>query len=101
MSAQSGKVVFVSGANQGLGFEIVHVTALKEPSSTYILACRNVQSGEDAVKKLRELGVKSKLEVLELDVTNDDHIIAAVSHVETKHGKLDGKLVRYNAQTSL
>ena len=85
------KVVLVSGANQGLGFEVVHVTALREPASTYILACRNTKAGEEAVHKLRELGVKSELEVIELDVTNDSQIEAAVKHVESKYGKLDSR----------
>jgi len=85
----SPKVVLVTGANQGLGFEIVHVTALRDPSAIYILCSRNVKKGEEALQKLRELGVKAKIEVLELDVVNDDHIIAAVKLVEEKYGKLD------------
>ena len=90
MSTQKNKVVFVSGANQGLGFEVIHVTALREPSSVYVLGSRNVESGRDAVKKLKELGVKSEIDVVQLDVTNDDQVIDAVKHVETKYGKLDG-----------
>ena len=93
MSAQTNKIVFVSGANQGLGFEVIHVTALREPSSIYVLGSRNLESGREAVNKLRELGVKAEIDVVELDVTNDDQVIAAVKHIETKYGKLDGKSV--------
>ena len=69
------------------------MTALREPSSTYVLGSRNVDSGKEAVKKLRELGVQSEIDVVQLDVTNDDQIIDAVKHIETKYGKLDGKSV--------
>lgn len=90
-SPQSPNVVLCTGANQGLGFEIVHVTALHNPSAVYLLSCRNVSFGHEAVQQLRQLGVKAEIEVLPLDVTDDEHIIAAVKHVETKYGKLDGK----------
>ncbi|KAF8856402.1 NAD(P)-binding protein [Acephala macrosclerotiorum] len=36
------KVVLVTGANQGLGFEVIHVLALREPYSVYILCSRDV-----------------------------------------------------------
>ena len=90
MSAQPNKVVFVSGANQGLGFEIIHVTALREPSSVYVLACRNAEAGKEAVKKLKELGVESEVDTVHLDVTDDDQVMNAAKFIETKYGKLDG-----------
>ena len=86
------KVVLCTGANRGLGFQILHVGGLRKPSDHYVLACREVSSGNQALGELRKLGVKSEIEVLQLDVTNDSHIIKAVEHVKTKHGRLDGKL---------
>ena len=91
MAGQTGKIVLVTGANQGLGLATIQVAAQREPSSTYILACRKTEAGEDAVKQLRDSGVKSELDVIQLDVTNDDHIIEAAKYVETKYGRLDGK----------
>jgi NAD(P)-dependent dehydrogenase (short-subunit alcohol dehydrogenase family) len=87
----SSKVVLVTGANQGLGFETIHVTALRDPSATYLLGSRNLESGYDSVKRLKDLGVKAEIEVLQLDVTNDEQIEAAVDTVQKKYGKLDGK----------
>lgn len=50
-----------------------------------------VQStGYEAVQKLRDSGVTADIEVLQLDVTNDEHIEEAVNFVETKYGRLDG-----------
>lgn len=90
--ASSPKVILCTGANQGLGFEIVNVAAVRDPTAVYLLTCRNKASGDEALQKLRELGVTAEIEVLQLDITNDEHILAAVKHVETKYGKLDGKL---------
>ena len=107
MSLSSSKIVLCTGANQGLGYGILEVAGLREPSSIYILACRSVVcsfqdfwmrcaelfqvSGHEAVKKLRDTGVKAAIDVIQLDVTNDNQIEAAVSFVEKKYGKLDGE----------
>jgi hypothetical protein len=37
------------------------------------------------------MGIVAVIEVLQLDVTDDDHILAAMDFVETKYSKLDGK----------
>ncbi|MCJ1351596.1 MAG: hypothetical protein MMC33_001580 [Icmadophila ericetorum] len=83
------QIILTTGANQGLGFSIVEVITDREPSAIQILTCRNVNAGNKALEKLRQRGIQSRIEVLELDVTNDDHIIKAVKHVETKYGRLD------------
>jgi NAD(P)-dependent dehydrogenase (short-subunit alcohol dehydrogenase family) len=85
------QIILCTGANRGLGFEIVHVTALRAPSSVYILACRELSSGHEAVQELRKLGVTAKIEVVQLDVTKDEEIEAAVEFVRRKYGRLDGK----------
>lgn len=90
-NVQAPKVILVTGANQGLGFSIIEVTGQREPSATYILCSRNLALGEEAAKKLKELGVKAEIEALQLDVTKDDEIEAAVQHVRSKYGKLDGE----------
>ncbi|KAK3945059.1 hypothetical protein QBC46DRAFT_372636 [Diplogelasinospora grovesii] len=89
MTSTSPKIIFVTGANQGLGLAIIQVAALRDPDPTYVLASRKRLAGEEAVKKLHELGVTAKIEVVELDVTNDEQIAAAVDFVKTKFGKLD------------
>jgi NAD(P)-dependent dehydrogenase (short-subunit alcohol dehydrogenase family) len=91
-NVQAPEVILCTGANQGLGFSIIEVTGRRYPSATYILCSRNLASGEEAVNKLKELGVKAEIKVLQLDVTNDEQIEAAVQHVKSKYGKLDGGL---------
>ncbi|KAK4690229.1 hypothetical protein P7C71_g6509, partial [Lecanoromycetidae sp. Uapishka_2] len=83
------KVILCTGANQGLGFEIIYVSALRDPSATYILACRNVTAGHEAVQKLRDMKITAALEVVQLDVTSDDQIEAAAEWAKKKYGRLD------------
>lgn len=84
-------VVLCTGANQGLGFSTLKVSGLRYPSYTYIIGSRDTEKGKEANKKLKAAGVKARLDVLQLDVTNDDQIAAAASYVEKAYGKLDSK----------
>jgi NAD(P)-dependent dehydrogenase (short-subunit alcohol dehydrogenase family) len=84
------QVVLVTGANRGIGFSIVQATALRNPTSSFILACRSVSSGEAAMVELKKMGLAAHLDVVELDVTNDATIVSAKEYVEKKYGCLDG-----------
>ena len=84
------QIVLITGANRGIGFSTVQATALRNPTATYILACRAVSSGEAAIAELQKLGVTATLDVVELDVTNDATIISAKENIEKKYSRLDG-----------
>lgn len=88
------KIILVTGSNQGLGLGIIEVAASRYPENTYILCSRNIDNGASALAKLREIGVKANIDVIQLDVTNDDHIAAAAAYVELTYGRLDGKSPR-------
>jgi NAD(P)-dependent dehydrogenase (short-subunit alcohol dehydrogenase family) len=90
-TSQSEQVILITGANRSLGFAILQAIASHLPSATYILACRSPESGYKAIQELRTLGITSAIEVLELDVTSDESIFAAVGKVKQTFGKLDGK----------
>ncbi|PWY76984.1 short chain dehydrogenase/reductase family protein [Aspergillus heteromorphus CBS 117.55] len=85
----SDKVILCTGANQGLGFAIIQVAALRHPNHTYILCSRGLNAGQQAVQKLRDLGLTAKIDLVQLDVTNDQQIIELVDHVTTTYGRLD------------
>ncbi|KAB8228278.1 SDR family oxidoreductase [Aspergillus alliaceus] len=89
IDTNNSKIVLVTGANQGLGLAVIEVAGLRYPSNTYVLCARDIERGISAINKLRELGVKANVDLVELDVTNDDQIAATVKHVETKYGRLD------------
>lgn len=84
------KVVLVTGANRSLGYAILQVAGHRDPLSTYILASRDLDNGQQAKKKLEEEGVKATIDVIQLDVTNDEQVLEAVKYVAGKYGKLDG-----------
>ncbi|KAK3369596.1 hypothetical protein B0T24DRAFT_722448 [Lasiosphaeria ovina] len=89
MASSDSKVVFITGANQGLGLAIIEVAGLRYPENVYILGSRDVGKGEEAVQQLREKGVKARVDVVQLEVTNDEHITAAVDYVAKTYGRLD------------
>ena len=87
------QVILCTGANRSLGFAILQATALRLPSATYLLGSRSPQAGVEAIEELKRLGVKSAIEVLELDVSEDASIFAAVETVKAKYGKLDSRSI--------
>ncbi|GAQ11743.1 uncharacterized oxidoreductase YxjF [Aspergillus lentulus] len=85
----TGRVILVTGANRGLGYAILQVAGARNAASTFIMTSRKLEAGQEAAAKLVKEGVKAKIEVIPLDVTNDDQILETVKFVEEKHGKLD------------
>ncbi|KAL4912959.1 short chain dehydrogenase/reductase family protein [Aspergillus aurantiobrunneus] len=85
----SEKVILCTGANQGLGFAILQVAGLHHPQNTYILCSRDLSAGQQAVQKLKDLGVTATVDLVQLDVTNDQQITAVVEHVVNAYGRLD------------
>lgn len=85
-------IILVTGANRGIGFGIVQAIAGRVPNSTILVGCRTHESGEEAVRKWRDIGVQEALVVLPFDIEDDASIIAAATIAEEKYGKLDGEL---------
>ncbi|ETN44996.1 uncharacterized protein HMPREF1541_09872 [Cyphellophora europaea CBS 101466] len=82
-------VVLVTGANQGIGFEIVKKLATEQPNFHIFLASRSHANGQKAVATLPKLAEHTSVEALELDVNHDTSITKAVQHLEAHHGRLD------------
>ncbi|KAI3606338.1 short chain dehydrogenase, partial [Moniliophthora roreri] len=75
-----------TGSNTGIGYELVRLLASK--GHTVYLSSRNEQSGQNAVKKLKEehsLNVK----YVRLDVTDEQSVTSAKDIIEEAEGKLD------------
>ena len=61
---------------------------------SHMAALKITQTSEhEAVEKLRDTGVVAEIEVLQLDITDADHILAAVKFVEAKYGKHDDEWI--------
>ncbi|OLV18874.1 SDR family NAD(P)-dependent oxidoreductase [Deinococcus marmoris] len=80
-----GKVALVTGANKGLGKQLVR--RLLDHGWTVYLGSRDLARGKAAVDELQGPGRDVRL--LVLDVTDGESVTQAVSHIEQGSGLLD------------
>lgn len=70
------KIVLVTGANKGIGFETAK--QLAELGHYVYLGCRDITSGTLAVKSLHNLGL-TNTELILIDITNLETIVLVLS----------------------
>jgi len=80
------KVIIVTGGSKGIGYGIV--TALAEEGAIPFIIGRNQATVLEAVKNLKEKGVKVSYAFAEL--TNPDQCTAAIEKAVTEFGRIDG-----------
>jgi NAD(P)-dependent dehydrogenase (short-subunit alcohol dehydrogenase family) len=76
------KVAVVSGANRGIGREVVR--QLAERGYTVVLGARDLAKGEEAA---REIG--KNVVAMELDVSSDSSVAQFIKQVKAKFGHVD------------
>lgn len=79
---EDGRVALVSGANRGIGREIVR--QLAEKGITTILGSRDEEKGSTAAE-----GMNGNVAVKRLDVIDEDSVYRLASFVEDEFGRLD------------
>ncbi|AKM08621.1 SDR family NAD(P)-dependent oxidoreductase [Pelagerythrobacter marensis] len=79
---ENTRIALVTGANQGIGLQIA--TDLAASGLTVLLASRNPERGEAAAQSL-----SGEVHPIQLDVTDEASINAAVAQVEKQFGRLD------------
>jgi NAD(P)-dependent dehydrogenase (short-subunit alcohol dehydrogenase family) len=84
---QTGRVVIITGANSGIGYETAR--ALAKKGATVIMACRNQQKGEAAAKQIRNANPKGTVEVMQLDLGDLDSVRAFADEFKEQHDRLD------------
>lgn len=80
-----GRIVLVSGANRGIGFEIAR--QLGQFGLTVLLGARDTVRGEEAAGKLRDEGLS--VHPVQLDVSSDESVRRLRELVEREYGRLD------------
>ncbi len=79
------EIVLVTGANKGIGFEIVR--ALAKSGMHVILGARNPERGRKAQSDLKSEGLE--VDLLELDLADSSSIEKAVQSLEQNYERLD------------
>ena len=75
------KLVIITGANSGLGFEMVKVALIK--GARVVMACRNKQRAEDARQKIIEETGKDNIEIFlydQSDIKSVHNFAAAIKN---------------------
>lgn len=85
------KVILVTGGNRGIGFGIVQSLAQRSKENTIIIASRKRNDALQAAIEAKGLGYGNSFFPLELNVTLDESIRAAVDEVKSEFGRLDGR----------
>ena len=83
----SGKVVIVTGANSGTGYEAAKEFARKGAQT--ILACRSMQKGQDAADKILQEIPDAAVEHIHLDLASLASVRAFAKAFKAKFDRLD------------
>ncbi|PKN57094.1 MAG: short-chain dehydrogenase [Deltaproteobacteria bacterium HGW-Deltaproteobacteria-14] len=85
---QRGRVVVVTGANSGIGFETARVLA--ERGATVVMACRNPDKGEAAAAQIRALApAEGEVALLPLDLADLASVAGFARAVRERFDRLD------------
>ncbi len=84
---QSGKVIIITGANVGLGYE--SAKALAEKGAEVILAVRTVSKGQDAEAKIRQSIPNAQLHTMTLDLSDLASVKAFAETFKSRFNRLD------------
>lgn len=87
MPSQEGKVAVVTGANIGLGYETA--LGLAKKGSKVILACRDSEKGEKAMRKILKSVPEASVEIILIDLKNLDSVHGFAEEFLVKHDRLD------------
>ncbi|TAQ89244.1 hypothetical protein B7494_g2445 [Chlorociboria aeruginascens] len=83
------KIVLITGANSGVGYGTSQVIASASPQYHVIMTGRSLEKVKTALSEIEAEGVKGSLSALQLDVTDEASIDAAVLKVTEQFGRID------------
>ncbi|HEV7482953.1 MAG TPA: oxidoreductase [Solirubrobacterales bacterium] len=84
---QAGRTAVVTGANSGLG--LAAARALAGAGAEVVLACRNLEKGEEALASIRAEVPGASIDLRELDLSSLASVRAFAERFRADHGSLD------------
>lgn len=84
---QSGKVIIVTGANSGIGYEATRELARK--GATVVMACRNMAKAEPALSELKKEQPNAIIDLIHLDLASLKSVHAFADAFIAKYDRLD------------
>ncbi|MCD8147231.1 MAG: SDR family NAD(P)-dependent oxidoreductase [Clostridiales bacterium] len=83
----SGKVMIVTGANSGLGFETTK--ELSRKGAKVVMACRNPQRADAAMQKIQDAVPDADLDIMLLDLASQKSVADFADQFMQKYNRLD------------
>ena len=84
---QTNRIVIVTGANSGIGYETAK--ALAEKGATVIMACRNLDKANSAQQTIQEQVSHAQLDIIQLDLADQASVHQFVVEFKAKYSRLD------------
>lgn len=87
----SNPIVFITGANTGLGFEIVNALFRSFKTYTILLGGRNIENAETAACQIREEYPDSRSIAvpIQIDIEDDESIEKACDYIRSHYARVD------------
>lgn len=90
MTSTGRTIVFITGANTGIGLETVKALLTSEREYHVLLGGRDIKKAELAAETVKaEIGSKSEVTPIQIDVESDESIQNAHDEVAEKFGRID------------
>ncbi|MDD4181277.1 MAG: oxidoreductase [Victivallaceae bacterium] len=85
--SQNGRIAIVTGANDGLGFQTT--LALSKTGMRVVMACRSLEKGDKALKRIIRRVPEANLELMHLDLSKLSSVRIFADEYQQRHEHLD------------
>jgi NAD(P)-dependent dehydrogenase (short-subunit alcohol dehydrogenase family) len=87
-------LVFITGANQGIGYEMA-LNLAQRGGYHILVGARRADAAADAIQKIKAAGAKGPVDFVHIDVASSESIAEAAKAITEKYGRLDVLIVRF------